>query len=67
MAIYIWKCKECDYQETVERTMADSEVPPPRCESCHKENQGWIKQITRTGFVLKGGGWYKDGYNKKEG
>ena len=34
----------------------------PLCEQCGKDTQ---RQVSAPSFVLKGGGWYKDGYTKQ--
>lgn len=58
MPIYEYKCKECNTEKEELQKMGDT---PPKCEKCKKE---MVKQISRMDFQLKGGGWYKDGYQK---
>ena len=58
MPIYEYKCKECKTEKEELQQLND---PPPKCEKCKKE---MVKQISRMDFQLKGGGWYKDGYQK---
>lgn len=67
MAIYVWKCKECAAAQEVERPISESAVPPSKCEACGNTSTGWSKVIQPSGFVLKGSGWFRDGYqtNKK--
>ena len=71
MAIYIWKCKSCGHEHEIERPINQSDVPPDKCDGCgqrkHKLYYGdfWEKIITKTNFSLKGGGWFKDSYQKK--
>lgn len=59
MAIYVWKCEKCQTTQEIERKMEDSDVPPDTCEC----GVGvWTKMISPCSFSLKGGGWFKDGY-----
>ena len=41
------------------------DVEPPPCPKANSEPCGepTKKRVSRTSFVLKGGGWYKDGYS----
>lgn len=58
MPMYEYKCKECSVE--VEKLQGYDD-PPPKCEKCKKV---MVRKISRTSFQLKGGGWYKDGYQK---
>lgn len=58
MPVYEYQCKGCGHE--FEREQRISEAPVKKCPSC-----GALKarrQISRTSFVLKGGGWYSDLY-----
>ena len=58
MPIYEYQCEKCGHE--FEREQRISEAPIKKCPSC-----GALKarrQISRTSFVLKGGGWYNDLY-----
>ena len=58
MPTYEYACKGCGHE--FEREQRISEKPIKKCPSC-----GALKarrQISRTAFVLKGGGWYNDLY-----
>jgi putative FmdB family regulatory protein len=58
MPTYEYACKGCGHE--FEREQRISENPIKKCPSC-----GALKarrQISRTAFVLKGGGWYNDLY-----
>ena len=58
MPVYEYQCKGCGHE--FEREQRISEAPIKKCPSC-----GALKarrQISRTSFVLKGGGWYSDLY-----
>jgi len=58
MPVYEYLCKGCGHE--FEREQRISESPIKKCPAC-----GALKarrQISRTSFVLKGGGWYSDLY-----
>ncbi len=58
MPVYEYICKGCGHE--FEREQRISESPLKKCPAC-----GALKarrQISRTSFVLKGGGWYSDLY-----
>ncbi|MBT3219873.1 MAG: zinc ribbon domain-containing protein [Proteobacteria bacterium] len=59
MPIYEYKCTSCGlkFDKLVKMGMA-----PPPCPECGNEVQ---KLVSAAAFVLKGGGWYKDGYGLK--
>lgn len=59
MPLYDFKCIVCDC--VLERRQKHEE-PNPDCEECGNPTE---RLITNTSFVLKGEGWYKDGYSKK--
>ena len=56
MPIYEFRCNKCS--QDVELLMKMSDPPPANCPSCHTEGS-LIKRISKTSFVLKGGGWYE--------
>lgn len=61
MPIYEFKCTKC--RKKYEEILSFSEPKPETCkeESC----EGNLElQISKSSFELKGGGWYKQGYNK---
>jgi len=58
MPVYEYACKGCGHE--FEREQRINDPPVKKCPSC-----GTLKarrQISRTSFVLKGGGWYSDLY-----
>jgi putative FmdB family regulatory protein len=58
MPVYEYSCKACGHE--FEREQRISDAPIKKCPSC-----GALKArrlISRTSFVLKGGGWYNDLY-----
>jgi len=59
MPVYEYICKACDHE--FERQQRISDKPLKKCPEC-----GTMKAkrlISRTSFVLKGGGWYSDLYS----
>lgn len=61
MPLYEFKCKKCNRTIEVLQKYND---PPPMCKD-HKEAHETERIISKTGFSLKGTGWYKDGYVSK--
>jgi putative FmdB family regulatory protein len=62
MPIYEYVCSTCGHRfEQIVRIGA--EAPP--CPSCASAEV--VKKISASGFILKGGGWYKDHYGLKSG
>ncbi len=58
MPVYEYACQRCGHE--FEREQRISEAPVKKCPKC-----GALKAkrlISRTSFVLKGGGWYSDLY-----
>ena len=60
MPLYDFKCDECEHVFEVTQKHID---PSPKCEECGEPT---IRIISNTNFVLKGDGWYKDGYSKPQ-
>ena len=64
MPIYEYGCEVCGH--TFERLQKVSDEPVRDCPEC--DEKGKVKKlISRSSFVLKGGGWYKDHYGLKGG
>ena len=59
MPIYEYECGKCGHQFEREQRMADP--PIKTCPECKSRKVS--KLISRSSFVLKGGGWYADGYS----
>jgi putative FmdB family regulatory protein len=60
MPIYEYECQAC--KRVFEYTHGMSEPKKTVCEACGGALE---RLISPSGFVLKGGGWYKDLYSKK--
>ncbi|MEW6220168.1 MAG: zinc ribbon domain-containing protein [Thermodesulfobacteriota bacterium] len=60
MPIYEYQCDSCDHVIEAFQTMADP--PLATCPSCAGSLR---KLVSASSFVLKGGGWYADGYASK--
>ena len=59
MPIYEYRCKSCG--KVIEVIQQFSDRPLRKCRSCSGRLE---KLISRTSFLLKGGGWYAQGYAK---
>jgi putative FmdB family regulatory protein len=59
MPIYEYACEKCESEFEVEQRITDGPIKScPRCKSRKVK-----RLISRTSFVLKGGGWYSDLYS----
>ena len=58
MPIYEYQCDACGI--VFEARQKFSDAPLQSCRECSGKVQ---KIISQTGFALKGGGWYEQGYN----
>lgn len=63
MPIYEYECGNCGHQFEREQRMSDP--PVKTCPVCKARKVN--KLISRSSFVLKGGGWYADGYSDTSG
>jgi putative FmdB family regulatory protein len=59
MPIYEYLCEKCGHE--FEREQRITEDPVKTCPKCRARKVRRL--ISRTGFVLKGGGWYSDLYS----
>ena len=57
MPIYEYRCKSCGH--TLEVIQKHGDKPPGTCTKCSGTLE---KLISRSAFLLKGGGWYNEGY-----
>ena len=62
MPIYEYECESCGAHADYLQKMSDP--PHTVCEKCGGKLH---KIISASGFILKGGGWYKDAYSKPPG
>ena len=62
MPIYEYECGKCGHRLEIQQKIADA--PLKTCPACKKNKLE--KLISSTAFVLKGGGWYKDGYGQEK-
>jgi putative FmdB family regulatory protein len=58
MPTYTYACAACDHE--FEREQRISEDPLKKCPKCGKNKA--YRTISQGNFILKGGGWYSDGY-----
>ena len=59
MPIYEYKCKSCG--TVVEVIQRSGDRPLRKCTKCSGRME---KIVSRTAFILKGGGWFTEGYHK---
>ncbi len=66
MPIYEYSCQSCG--KTIDVLQKVSDPAPAACTACGTEGS-LSRMVSRTSFVLKGGGWYADLYSstKKDG
>lgn len=58
MPVYEYACEKCQREFEIEQRISDA--PLSRCPKCRSRK---VKRlISKTAFVLKGGGWYSDLY-----
>lgn len=62
MPIYEYQCPDCRHRFEVLQSIREKATKNcPKCPGKKVE-----RLISHTSFSLKGGGWFKDGYNKKK-
>ncbi len=61
MPIYEYGCPDCEHR--FERMQSITAKAVRTCPACGKRKVARL--ISSTSFILKGGGWYADGYDKK--
>ena len=61
MPIYEYRCDDCgDLFEVLVSMGCREQQTCPNC-----GHKGATKMVSSGGFILKGGGWYADGYSKE--
>ena len=60
MPIYEYECPTCGHE--FEKIQQFSDPPVKRCPECGRSVR---KKLSVSAFLLKGGGWYADGYSGK--
>ena len=63
MPIYEYECTQC--HQTSDALQKVNDPPPETCPKCGARNT-LSRQLSRTSFVLKGGGWYADLYSSNK-
>ena len=63
MPTYNYECEACGH--AFEREQRISEDPIKKCPKCGKSKAR--RMISSGNFILKGGGWYSDGYGASSG
>lgn len=62
MPLYEYGCSACGHVVELMQSASLAKAP----EKCEKCGAGPMeKMLSRTSFILKGDGWYKDGYSKE--
>ena len=61
MPIYEYECQKC--KKVFEYTQS---IKEPKKETCEECGGSLDRLISPSGFVLKGGGWYKDLYSSSK-
>jgi putative FmdB family regulatory protein len=56
---YEYRCKKCDHQWEAQQKI--TEEPITHCPECNTENAERLISC-KNGFILKGGGWFRQGY-----
>jgi len=63
MPTYEYACDACGHEFEREQRMTDK--PVKKCPKCGKMKSR--RMLSSSSFILKGGGWYADGYSGKKG
>lgn len=61
MPTFQFKCLPCDITFEFFKIRSDEKAACPQCESQDNLMQMFVGN---SGFILNGGGWFKDGYTK---
>lgn len=60
MIIYVYRCESCNHTLEIEQSIKDD--PITECPKCSERS---LKRLISggQGFILKGQGWFRDGYS----
>lgn len=61
MPTYEYHCKSCDHQFETQQSIKEDALKD--CPKCYRDSLQRL--ISKTSFVLKGGGWAADNYSTK--
>jgi putative FmdB family regulatory protein len=61
MPTYVYGCASCGCE--FERFQKMTDAPVRKCPECARRTVE--RKLTPSSFVLKGGGWYSDGYSSR--
>jgi putative FmdB family regulatory protein len=61
MPIYEWRCKDCEHITEEIRKFTERDEPC-ECDKCNSKNTERVEISDSTTHILKGKGWYRDGY-----
>jgi putative FmdB family regulatory protein len=67
MPFYLYACGQCGGEKQLMRKVVDRDAPV-ECKACADIGapfEPMNRRIAAPSFTLKGGGWYADGYTKK--
>jgi len=63
MPIYEYECEKCGHE--IDLLQKIGEGPPAKCEKCGAKGK-MKRRVSKSSFVLKGGGWGADLYGSKK-
>jgi putative FmdB family regulatory protein len=63
MPTYEYQCQKCGFEFEREQRITDN--PIKTCPDCKSRRAKRL--LSAPGFILKGGGWYADGYGSSKG
>ena len=63
LPLYDFECENCGHAEEILTKSAGNSDIKLTCPDCETETMK--RQVGLSSFKLEGGGWYKDGYEKK--
>ena len=64
MPIYEYVCSNCDHE--FEELQKFSDPPVTDCPTCRRKGKV-VRKLSQSAFMLRGSGWYSDGYSSASG